>query len=180
MSSVIRLTPAAAAVCVLVACGGGGSANAPTPVVIASSGFAVDGYLSGAAVLCDSNGNGVADTGEISVTTNSSGGYSFPAGCSAALSARGGVSVDTGLPFIGVLKAPAGSSVITPLTTLLAEGLTQVQLKAALGPDTKSQFQVYADAPHAFFADYRPSYREAAAKDGWERLQAWFEANGVA
>ena len=133
MSSVIRLTPAAAAVCVLVACGGGGSANAPTPVVIASSGWAVDGYLSGAAVLCDSNGNGVADTGEISVTTNSSGGYSFPAGCNAALTARGGVSVDTGVPFTGVLKAPAGSSVITPLTTLLAEGLTQVQLKAALG-----------------------------------------------
>jgi len=41
-------------------------------------------------------------------------------------------------------------------------------------------FQVYADAPHAFFADYRPSYREAAAKDGWERLLAWFKQNGVA
>jgi carboxymethylenebutenolidase len=54
------------------------------------------------------------------------------------------------------------------------------QLKAALGPDTKSQFKVYEDAPHAFFADYRPSYREAAAKDGWERLLAWLKANGVA
>ncbi len=53
------------------------------------------------------------------------------------------------------------------------------QLKAALGPNTKSQFKVYADAPHAFFADYRPSYREADAKDGWQRLQDWFKANGV-
>ncbi len=54
------------------------------------------------------------------------------------------------------------------------------QMKAALGADTKSQFKVYDDAPHAFFADYRPSYREAAAKDGWQRLLAWLKANGVA
>jgi len=54
------------------------------------------------------------------------------------------------------------------------------QLKAALGTDTKSQFKIYDDAPHAFFADYRPSYREAAAKDGWQRLLDWLKANGVA
>jgi carboxymethylenebutenolidase len=54
------------------------------------------------------------------------------------------------------------------------------QLKAALGADTKSVFQVYADAPHAFHADYRPSYREAAAKDGWIRLTEWLKTNGVA
>lgn len=54
------------------------------------------------------------------------------------------------------------------------------QLKAALGPNTKSEFVVYPDAPHAFHADYRPSYREAAAKDGWSRLVAWLKANGVA
>lgn len=54
------------------------------------------------------------------------------------------------------------------------------QLKAALGAGTKSDFVVYPDAPHAFHADYRPSYREAAAKDGWTRLLAWLKANGVA
>lgn len=54
------------------------------------------------------------------------------------------------------------------------------QLKAALGAGTKSEFVVYPDAPHAFHADYRPSYREAAAKDGWTRLVAWLKANGVA
>lgn len=57
---------------------------------------------------------------------------------------------------------------------------TVEQMQQALGPGTPSAFQVYADAPHAFFADYRPSYREAAAKDGWERLLAWFKQNGVA
>lgn len=54
------------------------------------------------------------------------------------------------------------------------------QMKQALGSGSPSTFQVYADAPHAFFADYRPSYREAAAKDGWERLLSWFKQNGVA
>lgn len=44
---------------------------------------------------------------------------------------------------------------------------------------SRSQIIVYPDAPHAFFADYRPSYRETAAKDGWKRLQAWFKQYGV-
>jgi carboxymethylenebutenolidase len=57
---------------------------------------------------------------------------------------------------------------------------TVEQMKQALGPGTTSAFQVYPDAPHAFFADYRPSYREAAAKDGWQRLVDWFKNNGVA
>jgi carboxymethylenebutenolidase len=48
------------------------------------------------------------------------------------------------------------------------------------GPNSPAAFEVYADAPHAFFADYRPSYREAAAKDGWKRLLFWFKQNGVA
>jgi carboxymethylenebutenolidase len=33
---------------------------------------------------------------------------------------------------------------------------------------------VYPDAPHAFHADYRPSYRKAAAEAGWKRLTDWF------
>lgn len=44
---------------------------------------------------------------------------------------------------------------------------------------SKSEIIVYPDAPHAFFADYRPSYREKEAKDGWQRLLAWFKQHGV-
>lgn len=54
------------------------------------------------------------------------------------------------------------------------------QMKKALPAGNKSEFIVYPDAPHAFHADYRPSYREAAAKDGWTKLLALFKANGVA
>ena len=44
----------------------------------------------------------------------------------------------------------------------------------------KSQIVVYPGAPHAFHADYRPSYRQQPADDGWKRCVAWFKANGVA
>ncbi|MBW4560123.1 MAG: dienelactone hydrolase family protein [Mojavia pulchra JT2-VF2] len=44
---------------------------------------------------------------------------------------------------------------------------------------SKSEIVVYPDAPHAFFADYRPSYREKEAKDGWRRLKAWFKQHGL-
>ena len=43
-----------------------------------------------------------------------------------------------------------------------------------------SRFEIYPDAPHAFHADYRATYREAPAKDGWEKCVAWFKQNGVA
>ena len=58
------------------------------------------------------------------------------------------------------------------------------QMKAALSAGSpgarRSQFVVYPDAPHAFHADYRPSYRKEAAEDGWKRMLAWFKKHGVA
>lgn len=43
-----------------------------------------------------------------------------------------------------------------------------------------SDFVVYRTAPHAFHADYRPSYRKADAEDGFKRALAWFKRHGVA
>ncbi|MDO9278691.1 MAG: dienelactone hydrolase family protein [Polaromonas sp.] len=43
-----------------------------------------------------------------------------------------------------------------------------------------SEFVVYPDAPHAFHADYRPSYRVEPAQDGFKRALAWFKTHGVA
>ena len=55
------------------------------------------------------------------------------------------------------------------------------RMRAALeAAGKRSEIHTYPDAPHAFFADYRPSYREAAARDGWKRLLDWFRAHGVA
>ncbi|MFZ6718588.1 dienelactone hydrolase family protein [Undibacterium sp. Ji49W] len=52
----------------------------------------------------------------------------------------------------------------------------EVELKKG---NSKSEFKVYENSGHAFNADYRPSYNEADAKDGWNRCLAWFKANGV-
>jgi carboxymethylenebutenolidase len=57
------------------------------------------------------------------------------------------------------------------------------QMKAALAEGSaaakRSQFHVYPDAPHAFHADYRPSFRAGEAQDGWKRCLAWFKQHGV-
>ena len=62
--------------------------------------------------------------------------------------------------------------------------LTQVErMRAGLqafGHDRKSQIHVYDGMPHAFHADYRPTYRKDAAEDGWKRMLAWFKKHGVA
>jgi carboxymethylenebutenolidase len=46
-------------------------------------------------------------------------------------------------------------------------------LKAA--GNNRSEIIIYPDTPHAFHADYRPSYRKEQAEDGWKRLSAWFK-----
>jgi carboxymethylenebutenolidase len=47
----------------------------------------------------------------------------------------------------------------------------EVALKAA---GKTAEFVIYPKAPHAFFADYRPSYRSEAAQDAWGRCIVWF------
>lgn len=57
---------------------------------------------------------------------------------------------------------------------------TIVRMQAALAEGTsKSVFQMYPDAGHAFHADYRASYIASDAQDGFRRTLAWFQAHGV-
>jgi carboxymethylenebutenolidase len=49
-------------------------------------------------------------------------------------------------------------------------------IKAAADKAGKTvEVVIYPDTPHGFYADYRPSYRQDKAADGWMRLQAWFK-----
>lgn len=137
MSFKLRLIPAAAAVCAIAACGGGGGSappgTQPPATATPSSGVAVDGYLIAATALCDANGNGTADAGEATAITGPNGRYTFADGCSAVVVVTGGSDADSGLRFKGVLKAPAGATVVSPLTTLIVAGMTQAQLLSSLG-----------------------------------------------
>ena len=133
----LRLIPAATAAVLLAACGGG--SNSPTTASnTPSSGIAVDGYLQFSKVVCDTNDNGVPDVGEpIAYTLGGSadsGKFTFPQGCSKhAIFVTEGTNADTGRMFSGVLVAPAGATVISPLTTLIAAGMTQDQVNTTLG-----------------------------------------------
>lgn len=76
------------------------------------------------------------------------------------------------------LKAPVlglygGADQGIPLDTVEA-------MRAACQSAGKTcEIMVYDGAPHAFHADYRPSYRAEPAKDGWGRMLAWFKQHGV-
>jgi Ca2+-binding RTX toxin-like protein len=84
----------------------------------ALSGKAVDGYLSGATVFADLDGDGKQGANEPNATTDAKGNFTLPAGTFGKLITTGGTDISTNLPFKGSLSAPAGSTVINPLTTL--------------------------------------------------------------
>ena len=75
-----------------------------------------------------------------------------------------------------VLGLYGGKDTGIPLDTVEKMSLALVSGSPAA---RRSEFIVYPDAPHAFHADYRPSYRHAEAEDGWRRANAWFKAHGV-
>ena len=86
------------------------------------------------------------------------------------------------LALVGSLKAPVlglygGADTGIPLDTV-----DKMKTELAQGPAAAkaSGFVVYPEAPHAFHADYRPSYRKAAADDGWQRMLDWLKRHGVA
>ncbi len=76
-----------------------------------------------------------------------------------------------------VLGLYGGADTGIPLDTVEK---MKVELKNGSAAAKKSEFVIYDGAPHAFHADYRPSYRAEPASDGWKRCVDWFKVNGVA
>jgi dienelactone hydrolase len=92
----------------------------------------------------------------------------------AASTVEGRLSIDVAAD----LKAPvlglyAGKDTGIPLDSVekMREALKKSKVPA--------EIVVYPEAQHGFHADYRPSYGEADAKDGWTKLQAWFKKHGA-
>lgn len=75
-----------------------------------------------------------------------------------------------------VLGLYGGLDTGIPLETVEAMEQKLTQGSAAA---RASAIQVYDNAPHAFHADYRPSYRKEEAADGWKQMLEWFRRSGV-
>jgi carboxymethylenebutenolidase len=58
------------------------------------------------------------------------------------------------------------------------EGVQRMQDELKKGK-SGSEIVVFPNADHGFHADYRPSYNKESAEDGFKKLLAWFEKNGV-
>jgi len=71
-----------------------------------------------------------------------------------------------------VLGLYGGLDTGIPLETVEA---MENALKSGSAAARRSEIHVYDNAPHAFHADYRPSFRKEEAADGWRRMQAWFD-----
>ncbi len=107
-------------------------------------------------------------------------------------------NVKAGVAWYGRLKSPAdalhpkhpvdvAASISAPILGLYGAADTGIPLssveemrEALKAAGKTAEIIVYPDTPHAFFADYRASYRKEPAEDGWKRMLAWFKEHGVA
>lgn len=113
-----------------------GSSPAPSA---GAYGVAVDPYIVGAQFFEDANNNGVKDTGEqVSTLSDNSGNFTFPN----ALTISSTILLDSvvtpthnGVDYKGEIKRTVdatGTIVVSPLTTLLANGWTEAQVISVL------------------------------------------------
>jgi hypothetical protein len=158
----------------LAACNSDSDSSAVVVPIVTNttlSGAVVKGPLSGALVYADSDGDGIGDGAPI--TTASDGSYTLTAtNANATIIAMSGpntVDTSSGEPLTGItLKAPAGSTVVTPATTILEAqpDIEPAQLAIALGIPTTaadgSAIDIMSFNPYAAGAD--PAAALAAEK----------------
>ncbi len=145
------------------------------------------------AAVVHARGTGVCDASRLAVTGFCWGGRITWTYCVHNPAVRAGVA------WYGRLVAPAfaalqpaypvdlAANLKVPVLGLYGEADAGIpvehveKMRAALAAagNTTSEIVLYKDAPHAFYADYRPSYRREAAEDGWQRMRDWFARHGV-
>jgi len=85
------------------------------------------------------------------------------------------------LSLVNELKAPVLGAYGGKDAGIPQADVDRMRVALAQGPAAAkaSRIDVYPDAPHAFHADYRPSYRKAEAEQAWTRMLDWFKQNGL-
>lgn len=153
----MKLSLLAASAILAVGMTGCWTENAPTPTEVAVVAKALDGYILNATGCVDANNNDTCDVGEYTFKTNGTdGGYNIPADKNTGkVIITGGTDKDTGLAFTGVLKAPKGSTMATPLTTLLADGMDANLVASLFGlsvADLSKDYRAVVEAGGTFSA----------------------------
>jgi carboxymethylenebutenolidase len=143
------------------------------------------------ATVAYAKGTGKADTAKLAVTGFCWGGFAtwmyaaHNPGLKAAVAwygsdrAKSDITPKNPLDIAGEVKCPVlalygGQDQSIPKETI------DKREQACKAAGKTCEVKIFADAPHGFNADYRPSYRADAAKDGWSQMLAWFKKNGVA
>ncbi len=85
----------------------------------------------------------------------------------------------TAIELAGDVKAPVLGLYAGQDQNITAQNIDDMRKALAAAGNTTSRIDVFPDAQHGFNADYRPSYNEKDAKEGWARMLAWFRDNGV-
>lgn len=87
----------------------------------------------------------------------------------------------TALGLVDDLKAPVYGAYGGKDAGISQADVDRMRIELAKGPAAAkaSRIDIYPDAPHAFHADYRPSYRKAEAEQAWSRMLDWFKQNGL-
>ena len=85
------------------------------------------------------------------------------------------------LSLVNDLKAPVLGAYGGKDAGIPQTDVDKMRIELAKGPAAAkaSRIDVYPEAPHAFHADYRPSYRKAEAEQAWQRMLDWFKQNGL-
>jgi carboxymethylenebutenolidase len=85
------------------------------------------------------------------------------------------------ISLVNELKAPVLGAYGGKDAGIPQADVDRMRVALAQGPAAAkaSRIDVYPDAPHAFHADYRPSYRKAEAEQAWTRMLDWFKQNGL-
>ena len=81
----------------------------------------------------------------------------------------------TPMDVVGQIKAPVLGLFGGADAGIPNESVEKFFAALAAAGNSRSEVVIYPDTPHAFHADYRPSYRKDKADDGWKRATAWFK-----
>ncbi len=155
----VTVSLAVAALLGLSACSsssGGGDDDTTTSATSASySGTGIDGLIVGATVCIDVNQNNACDAGEPSALTDERGKFTIASTTATGpLLLVGGTDLSTGAAFTGSLKAPAGSTVVTPLTSAIQSLVEKGKTPSEAERDVKTALGVPSDVNVTQFDPY--------------------------